>query len=181
MSLGERNLSLNFCLSKIDRRAWKESFGEGLRSTQSEVGILRLRECFASRSTHFAQDDKTGSHLGFSRAVLFPKAMPFLELVIFYIQKSDLRPTGSATHISQRKRDVGHPANGSVRPTRSYTPLGRWRINDKNSERVSCESRKEPSIEEVTAAECCFSTPRIIMHRWRASITTPTPCGLMAS
>jgi hypothetical protein len=41
MSLGERNLNLNFFLSKIEQRAWKESFGEGFRSTQSEVGSLR--------------------------------------------------------------------------------------------------------------------------------------------
>ena len=29
----------------------------------------------------------------------------------------------------------------------------------------------------VTAAECCFSTPRITMHKCLASITTPTPSG----
>jgi hypothetical protein len=46
-----------------------------------------------------------------------------------------------------------------------YVPLVRLRIRDKNSVRVSCSSRKQPSIEEVTAAECCFSTPRIIMHK----------------
>lgn len=46
-----------------------------------------------------------------------------------------------------------------------YTPLLRSRIRDRNSVRVSCSSRKQPSIEEVTADECCFSTPRIIMHR----------------
>ena len=27
----------------------------------------------------------------------------------------------------------------------------------------------------VIAPECCFSTPRIIMQKWRASHTTPTP------
>ena len=30
-------------------------------------------------------------------------------------------------------------------------------------------------------AECCFSTPRIIMQRCSASRMTATPCGLMAS
>src|ERR1700693_5445399 len=60
---------------------------------------------------------------------------------------------------------------------RVYRPLGRWRIRERNSERVSSSLRKQPSMEEVTAAECCFSTPRIIMHRWRASITTATPWG----
>src|ERR1017187_1533604 len=33
----------------------------------------------------------------------------------------------------------------------------------------------------VIAPECCFSTPRIIMQKWRASQITPTPSGLMAS
>jgi len=46
-----------------------------------------------------------------------------------------------------------------------YIPFGRWRISDRNSLRVSSSLRKQPSIELVTAAECCFSTPRIIMHR----------------
>src|SRR5438128_167537 len=57
------------------------------------------------------------------------------------------------------------------------TPFGRWWIRDRNSVRVSSSLRKQPSIDEVTAAECCFSTPRIIMQRCRASTTTPTPCG----
>ena len=30
----------------------------------------------------------------------------------------------------------------------------------------------------VMAPECCFSTPRIIMQKWRASQITPTPSGL---
>jgi hypothetical protein len=47
----------------------------------------------------------------------------------------------------------------------NYIPFGRWRISDRNSLRVSSSLRKQPSIELVTAAECCFSTPRIIMHR----------------
>src|SRR4029077_10021207 len=35
-------------------------------------------------------------------------------------------------------------------------------------------------MEDVIVEECCFSTPRIIMHRCLASTTTPTPCGLIA-
>src|SRR5258707_1082589 len=61
--------------------------------------------------------------------------------------------------------------------SRCYIPFGRCRISDTDSPRVSSSLRKHPSIELVTAAECCFSTPRIIMQRCRASITTPTPCG----
>ncbi len=54
------------------------------------------------------------------------------------------------------------------------------RTSDRNSARVSFW-RKQPTIALVTVDECCFSMPRIIMHRCRASITTPTPCGAMAS
>jgi len=96
--------------------------------------------------------------------------------------------SGDECHFSleQRlKRFSLHPGSSMTEevvitsPTRiaHYAPFVRLRINDRNSVRVSCSSRKQPSIDEVTAAECCFSTPRIIMHRWRASITTPTPWG----
>ena len=44
-----------------------------------------------------------------------------------------------------------------------------------NSARVVAFDRKLPSTLDVTITEFCFSTPRIIMHRWRHSITTPTP------
>ncbi len=36
-------------------------------------------------------------------------------------------------------------------------------------------------MQEVTATEFCFSTPRIIMQKCIASITTPTPRGWMVS
>src|SRR4051794_7142840 len=67
-------------------------------------------------------------------------------------------------------------------PSYSQAPLLplRARISERNSCRVFSSLRKAPSIEEVTAAECCFSTPRIIMQRWRASTTTPTPSGAIA-
>ena len=42
---------------------------------------------------------------------------------------------------------------------------------------MEAELRKLPSMQEVFICECCFSTPRIIMHRWLASTTTPTPCA----
>ena len=37
--------------------------------------------------------------------------------------------------------------------------------------------RNAPSMALVTAPECCFSTPRIIMQKCRASQMTPTPSG----
>ena len=36
-------------------------------------------------------------------------------------------------------------------------------------------------MQEVTAIEFCFSTPRIIMQKCMASMTTPTPLGWMTS
>ena len=33
----------------------------------------------------------------------------------------------------------------------------------------------------VTVTEFCFSTPRMDMHRWVASMTTATPSGLIFS
>ena len=50
-------------------------------------------------------------------------------------------------------------------------------ISSMNSIRVELRVRNTPSIAEVTALEFDFSTPRIIMHRWNASITTATPWG----
>lgn len=49
------------------------------------------------------------------------------------------------------------------------------RISRVNSLRVASSRRNEPIIELVLITECCFSTPRICMQRWRASMTTPTP------
>ena len=37
---------------------------------------------------------------------------------------------------------------------------------------------KNPNMHEVTVWELSFSTPRISMHRWRPSTTTPTPRGV---
>src|SRR5262245_59581341 len=48
----------------------------------------------------------------------------------------------------------------------------------RNSLRVFWFSLNAPSIELVTAIECCFSTPRMIMHKCWASMTTATPFGL---
>src|SRR5256885_470054 len=68
---------------------------------------------------------------------------------------------------------------------KSFSPK-RWRghlrpIRFMNSMRVLRSVRKTPSMELVTQVAFCFSTPRIAMHRWNASITTATPCGFSAS
>src|SRR6266542_1566894 len=54
-------------------------------------------------------------------------------------------------------------------------------ISVRNSDRVRASVRNEPSIALVTATEFCFSTPRIDMHKCVASVTTPTPSGLIFS
>ena len=50
-----------------------------------------------------------------------------------------------------------------------------------NSERVRWLSLKDPRMAEVTIAEPCFCTPRIIMQKWLPSSTTATPCGSRTS
>src|SRR5438067_2445601 len=66
-----------------------------------------------------------------------------------------------------------------ARSALSYAP--RCPIRPRNSSRVAAESRKVPTTDEVIMTEFCFSTPRIIMHRWRASIITPTPAASIES
>jgi len=56
-------------------------------------------------------------------------------------------------------------------------PLYLSRMRERNSSRVCTFSRNAPSMALVTVCEFCFSTPRITMHRCRASTTTPTPNG----
>src|SRR5581483_10172850 len=53
--------------------------------------------------------------------------------------------------------------------------------SESSSFRVSLLSRKAPNIALVTAPECCFSTPRIIMQKCLASQMTATPLGLKSS
>lgn len=60
----------------------------------------------------------------------------------------------------------------SLDPFRYFFP-----IRLRNSSRVRSSLRKTPSMELVTAKACCFSTPRMAMQRWKASITTATPSG----
>src|SRR6266511_334064 len=65
-------------------------------------------------------------------------------------------------------RSISAPAGDAIQTLRLP-------ISERNSSRVATDSRKVPSTEDVIMIEFCFSTPRIIMHRWRASIITPTP------
>src|SRR5438105_9815255 len=56
-----------------------------------------------------------------------------------------------------------------------YSPTPLRRTSERNSLRGCICVVKTPRMAEVTVAECCFSTPRIIMHKCCASIMTPTP------
>jgi hypothetical protein len=51
-------------------------------------------------------------------------------------------------------------------------------MNCRNSARVRASSRNVPSIWLVTIDTPRLCTPRVVMHSWLASITTPTPRGL---
>src|SRR5206468_10130449 len=54
-------------------------------------------------------------------------------------------------------------------------PGPRLYTSRRNSSRVFASCSRAPRRALVTVLEFCFSTPRIIMQRWYASITTPTP------
>src|ERR1700710_2730374 len=53
-------------------------------------------------------------------------------------------------------------------------------IKFKNSVRVF-SFKNSPVKADVVVTEFCFCTPRILIQRWRHSITTPTPHGLRVS
>src|SRR6266516_4923838 len=74
------------------------------------------------------------------------------------------------------RRGPGGPPYGFWEPG-VYTGLP---TKARNSSRVALFDRNEPSIVLVMVPECCFSTPRIIMQKWRASTKTATPRGEMA-
>ena len=72
--------------------------------------------------------------------------------------------------LRHRPRVPGTRCRGR-RPAYSVPP----RTSCRNSLRVLMSVRKRPSIDEVVIDEFCLPTPRICMHRWRASTITPTP------
>ena len=74
-----------------------------------------------------------------------------------------VRGGGRGVRVGHRRRQ----APGAGRP--------RWA---KNSARVLSLRRNRPSTAAVVITVPGLRTPRIAAHRWVASITTPTPCGL---
>ena len=104
------------------------------------------------------------------------------------IDQAEMRKTGRGPGVgqyaAQKVSAAGSDSQESGLEQARNTPPAHaapdGRTSERNSARVSF-CLKQPSMALVTVEECCFSMPRIIMHRWRASITTPTPCGAIAS
>src|SRR5690606_20891085 len=80
--------------------------------------------------------------------------------------RSDVALDGGDRRTSAQEGEADH-----------FRPCTRRR----NSSRVRPSSRKAPRSADVIVLESCFSTPRIIMQKCAASITTPTPRGCSAS
>ena len=55
------------------------------------------------------------------------------------------------------------------------------RGSSRNSRRVLASSRNAPRRQLVTIFTPCLWTPRVVMHSWEASMTTPTPRGWSTS
>ena len=75
-----------------------------------------------------------------------------------------LRPYAAAS-----RECAGYPSTGWLPADESFSAAGygvRWLwMSCRNSSRVIRESRKAPSMQEVSAWLFCFSTPRIIMQK----------------
>src|SRR5690606_17020221 len=87
----------------------------------------------------------------------------------------------------RRRQRNGARADGLVtlgqragrRDSHRYLP-GPTSMNCRNSARVRASSRKLPSMLEVIMLTPRLCTPRVVMHSWAPSITTPTPRGCSA-
>ena len=77
---------------------------------------------------------------------------------------AELRSAWTLRLRSGQAREGGRP-HTSTSNSFNHKAFVRWRIRERNSVRVSSSLRKQPSMDDVTAEECCFSTPRIIMQR----------------
>src|SRR6266550_5256339 len=85
--------------------------------------------------------------------------------------------TEGAENTENKLAESRTPDTHNLSPTTCYLLPHFSRIKERNSSRVCTFSRNAPSMALVTVCEFCFSTPRITMHRCRASTTTPTPNG----
>jgi len=90
--------------------------------------------------------------------------------------KGRAEPSGSQDMIGLiypgvNRLDYDYNVEGGVFPAH---------IESLNDARVAGWLWKLPSTEEVVMTALAFSTPRIIMQRWRHSMTTPTPSAFTA-
>ena len=140
-------------------------FCVGLEMGREVVDALaQQRDLHFWRSGVFRMNPILLDYTGFG----FHQPIPPLKRRAPALCSSPLRHENASTEPICRK---GILRRARARPAAYFSP----RTSERNSSRVCLLSRKTPSIALVTAAECCFSTPRITMHRWRASMITPTP------
>ncbi len=88
-----------------------------------------------------------------------------LQFVNTVIEDPELRWPQTAAELRSAWTGEGARPHTSTSNSSNHKAFVRWRIRERNSVRVSSSLRKQPSMDEVTAEECCFSTPRIIMQR----------------
>src|SRR6267154_2603758 len=122
-----------------------------------------------------------GKHLHYANGVGKHQCLGRYQVVqsaaVLYILSLEGPPLQHRKH-SRTDAAVNHGVHTRNSPPRTQ-PL--FPTKAKNSSRVCLFSRNAPNIALVTACPCCFSTPRICMHKCRASIITPTPCGAILS
>src|SRR5262249_29149351 len=128
---------------------------EESRNTERMVGVIVRDEQILDRET-----GAVAHHLPLRAFTAIEEQQLALAL---HHQRGDVAVDGGQCGARAEKRDLHHRAACTRR---------------RNSSRVRWSSRNAPRIAEVMVLEPCFSTPRIIMQRWAASSTTPTPRGL---
>ena len=123
-------------------------------------------------------DDLNRSADAVSAALKFPSGSAFRNTCQRYVHATptELRQRGGAEYVvslllAETDRSATPNSRVATRASR------RACASRRNSSRVFASSRNDPSSALVIVFEFCFSTPRIIMQRCMASITTPTPRG----
>lgn len=91
--------------------------------------------------------------------------------------------THTHTHYTHARTHI-HTGGGNFRQQENEEEVllpPQLLISVRNSSRVFGSSLKTPNMVLVTVLLFIFWTPRITMHMWVASMTTPTPVGCRAS
>ena len=117
--------------------------------------------------------------------------MPCMELTIVGVDALDLVEEGPGAGLPRRTpvRKAVIPAAGlgtRLFPATKAIKKEWFPIVDRDGVAkpaifLIVEEALSAGVEEVVIIEFCFSTPRIIIQRWRASMITPTPSASIAS